>query len=54
MFFGGNLRGIEEKLDYLQALGVGCIYLSPIFEAYSNHKYDTGDYMKIDAMFGGE
>lgn len=54
MFFGGNLAGIEEKLDYFASLGVKCLYLSPIFEAYSNHKYDTGDYMKIDAMFGGE
>lgn len=51
-FFGGNLKGIESKLDYLADLGVTCIYLSPIFEAYSNHKYDTGDYMKIDPMFG--
>ena len=54
MFFGGNLWGIAEKLDYLKSLGVGIIYLSPIFKAYSNHKYDTGDYMKIDGMFGGE
>ncbi len=54
MFFGGNLAGVEEKLDYIASLGVGCIYLSPIFEAYSNHKYDTGDYMTVDAMFGGE
>ncbi len=54
MFFGGNLWGVAEKLDYLKALGVGIIYLSPIFKAYSNHKYDTGDYMKIDGMFGGE
>ena len=54
MFFGGNLAGIEEKLDYFLSLGVNCLYLSPIFEAYSNHKYDTGDYMKIDPMFGGE
>ena len=53
-FFGGNLWGVAEKLDYLKSLGVTCIYLSPIFEAYSNHKYDTGDYMKIDEMFGGE
>lgn len=51
-FFGGNLQGIISKLDYLQSLGVTCIYLSPIFEAYSNHKYDTGDYTKIDPMFG--
>ena len=54
MFFGGNLKGIEDKLDYLEALGTKVIYLSPIFKAYSNHKYDTGDYMKIDEMFGGE
>ncbi len=54
MFFGGDLWGVAEKLDYLKSLGVGVIYLSPIFKAYSNHKYDTGDYMEIDAMFGGE
>ena len=54
MFFGGNLWGVIEKLEYLKSLGVGVIYLSPIFKAYSNHKYDTGDYMKIDGMFGGE
>lgn len=47
-FFGGDLRGIEEKLDYLESLGVTCIYLNPIFSARSNHRYDTGDYMKID------
>ena len=54
MFFGGNLWGIAEKLDYLKKLGVGVLYLSPIFRAYSNHKYDTGDYLEIDGMFGGE
>ncbi len=54
VFFGGTLYGIAEKLDYLKSLGVGCIYLSPIFRAYSNHKYDTGDYMTVDEMFGGE
>ena len=53
-FFGGNLRGIMEKLPYLDDLGVTCLYLSPIFEAPSNHKYDTGDYFKIDPMFGTE
>lgn len=52
-FFGGSLYGIMEKLDYLQALGVDLLYLSPIFKAYSNHKYDTGDYREIDEMFGG-
>ena len=54
VFFGGNLWGVAEKLDYLQSLGVGVIYLSPIFKAYSNHKYDTGDYLCVDEMFGGE
>ncbi len=54
MFFGGNLWGVIEKLDYLKSVGVGMIYLNPVFEAYSNHKYDTGDYLKIDKMFGGE
>lgn len=53
-FFGGNLWGIAEKLDYLASLGVTTLYLSPIFKAYSNHKYDTGDYMKVDEMFGGD
>jgi len=53
-FFGGNLYGIIEKLPYLKELGVTCIYLSPVFEADSNHKYDTGDFMKVDAAFGGD
>ncbi len=53
-FFGGTLEGVTEKLPYLKSLGITLIYLSPIFEAYSNHKYDTGDYMKVDEMFGGE
>ena len=53
-FFGGSLWGVLEKLDYLQSLSVDCLYLSPIFKAYSNHKYDTGDYMEIDEMFGGK
>jgi len=54
MFFGGDLYGVAEKLDYIKSLGVRCIYLSPIFEAYSNHKYDTADYMKVDSMFGSD
>lgn len=53
-FFGGNLDGITAKLSYIKSLGATAIYLSPIFEAYSNHKYDTGDYMKVDPMFGDE
>lgn len=51
-FFGGNLLGIIKKLPYLKELGVDVLYLNPIFEAYSNHKYDTGDYTKVDSMFG--
>ena len=54
MFFGGTLDGVTSKLDYISSLGVNCIYLSPIFEAYSNHKYDTGNYEKVDCMFGGD
>ena len=53
-FFGGTLFGITRHIDRLVRLGVNCIYLSPIAEAYSNHKYDTGDYLRIDPMFGGE
>ncbi len=51
-FFGGDLAGITEKLDYLAGLGVTAIYLNPIFEARSNHRYDTADYLKIDPMLG--
>ncbi|RQW66973.1 glycoside hydrolase family 13 protein [Listeria sp. SHR_NRA_18] len=53
-FFGGNLDGITQKLTYLKELGITGLYLSPIFEAKSNHKYDTSDYKKIDPMFGDE
>ena len=53
-FFGGNLKGVTEKLDYLQSLGVTVLYFNPIFEAYSNHRYDTGDYLKIDPLLGDE
>ena len=53
-FFGGTLYGIIDKLDYIKSLGVSCIYLSPVFKAYSNHKYDTGDYMTVDEGFGGD
>jgi len=51
-FFGGNLQGVMDKLEYLKELGIAVIYLNPIFEAASNHKYDTGDYKRIDPMFG--
>lgn len=53
-YFCGNLKGIEEKLDYIASLGVTCIYLNPIFEAHSNHRYNTADYMKIDPLLGSE
>lgn len=53
-FYGGNLKGIMQKLDYLKDLGISVIYLNPIFEAFSNHRYDTGDYSKIDPILGSE
>ncbi len=53
-FFGGNFKGIQSKLSYLKALGVTVIYLNPVFEAGSNHRYDTSDYMKIDPILGDE
>ena len=53
-FFMGDLKGITQKLDYLCKLGVSCIYLNPIGEAYSNHRYDTGDYSRIDPILGTE
>lgn len=52
--YGGDLRGIEEKLDYLQALGVKAIYLNPIFLSLSSHKYDVADFDVIDPRFGTE
>ena len=52
--YGGNLAGICDKLDYLQSLSVSIIFLSPIFESVSNHRYDTGDYTKIDPLLGTE
>lgn len=51
-FYGGNIRGIIKKLDYIKSLGVNIINLSPIFKSSSCHKYDTGDYEIIDEMFG--
>ena len=51
-FFGGDLPGIAQKLDYLQSLGVETVYLCPIFEAAENHRYGTADYSRIDPMLG--
>ncbi|SHH22091.1 cyclomaltodextrinase [Thermosipho atlanticus] len=53
VFYGGDLWGIVEKIDYLKDLGVNAIYLTPIFLASSNHKYDTIDYFRVDPQFGG-
>ncbi len=51
-FGGGDLQGIIDHLPYLQKLGVNALYLTPIFKAHSNHKYDTCDYLTIDPSFG--
>ena len=48
------MEGIIQKLDYLQSLGITCIYLNPIFEAHSNHRYDTADYTKVDPLLGSK
>ncbi len=51
-YYGGDLKGIEQRLDRLHELGVTCLYLNPIFEAHSNHRYNTADYRRIDPMLG--
>ena len=51
-YFGGDLKGITEKLDYIKSLGVYGIYLNPIFEAHSNHRYNTANYMEVDSLLG--
>ena len=51
-YFGGDLQGINEKLPYLKELGINIIYLNPIFEAHSNHRYNTADYLTIDPVLG--
>lgn len=51
-FYGGDLKGILDKLDYLCDLGINALYLTPIFKSPSNHKYDTCDYREVDPMFG--
>lgn len=53
-FFGGDLQGVIDHLDYLKALGINGIYFTPLFEATTNHKYDTEDYFKIDKHFGSK
>ncbi|KPL78800.1 hypothetical protein ADN00_06130 [Ornatilinea apprima] len=51
-FWGGDLRGIIQNLDYLQELGINALYLNPIFKAGTNHRYDTFDYYEIDPVLG--
>jgi glycosidase len=51
-YFGGDLKGVDQSLDYLKLLGVTTIYFNPIFDSGSNHGYDTQDYFKIDPYFG--
>ncbi len=51
-FYGGNFRGITEKLDYIASLGVTVLYLNPISKSFSSHRYDTGDYKTPDPMLG--
>ncbi len=54
IFFGGNLWGVAEQLDRLCDMGITVLYLSPIFKAASNHRYDTGDYETVDPLLGGD
>jgi glycosidase len=53
-YFQGDLKGIKEKLPYIAYLGTTILYLNPIFEAHSNHRYNTADYLKIDPLLGDE
>ena len=53
-FYGGDLQGVLDKLDYLESIGITTIYFNPIFESPSNHKYDTADFTQISEDFGDE
>lgn len=53
-FYGGDLQGVTQQLDYLKVLGFDTIYLNPIFAARSNHRYDTDDFMTVDPSLGGD
>jgi len=53
-FFGGDLQGIQQKLDYIAELGANALYINPIFSAFSNHRYDVTDYTRVDAHLGGD
>lgn len=54
VFYGGDLEGIASKIDYLEQLGVGMVYLTPVFKAPSSHKYDVADYTHVAPCFGGD
>ena len=53
-FWGGDLKGIEDHLDYLEELGVNALYLNPIFSAWTNHRYDVVDFEHVDSVLGGD
>lgn len=53
-FYGGTLKGIIQKIPYLKSLGIDCVYLNPIFQSTSTHRYDTDNYFKIDDLLGSE
>ncbi|MBQ9832251.1 MAG: glycoside hydrolase family 13 protein [Clostridia bacterium] len=53
-FYCGDIQGIREKLEYIKSLGISCIYLNPIFESPSCHRYNTSNYMKVDPVLGDE
>lgn len=53
-FYGGDLKGVQDKLDYLQAIGIDTIYMNPIFQARSYHRYDTDNYLHVDPALGGD
>ena len=53
-YFGGDLQGIINHLDYLSSLRINALYLNPVFASNTNHKYQTSDYLKIDPHFGDE
>lgn len=53
-FFGGDFQGLIKKVDYLKDLGIDCIYLTPIFESPTNHRYDANDYLQVDTLLGTE
>jgi len=54
VFYGGDLRGVRDRLDYLKNLGVNALYLNPVFTSFSNHRYDVADYEHVDAHLGGD